>query len=227
MNKKNKLGPISTAIGVILLLAGTMLHPMQADPNNPLAAFAEYANAPHWITSHLMQLVGIAGIMVGLILFANKLDLKGDSGLVKLSIAGAVMSISVGATLQAVDGIALKAMVDAWAVASSADKQSLFHAALAVRYIEIGLASMFCFSVGFTAVIFSAALYTEERFPRWIAYIGAFGGTCTGIAGAMIAYTGFSALSMMINMPANILLLTWILILSVYQWRDGWTAQRG
>jgi hypothetical protein len=110
-------------------------------------------------------------------------------------------------------------MVDILATASSADKQSLFHAALAVRYIEIGLASMFCLSIGFTAVIFSVAIYTEERFPRWIAYIGSFGGTCTGIAGAVIAYTGFSELSMIINMPANILLLAWMLILSVYQWR--------
>jgi hypothetical protein len=220
MNKKSKLGAISSVLGVILLLAGTMLHPLQADPSSPIAAFAEYANDPHWITRHLTQLVGIVGIVIGLILFANKLDAKGDSGLIKVAIAGAVLSAGLGTTLLAVDGIALKAMVDAWASASAADKQSLFHAALAVRYIEIGLASMFCLAIGFTAVMYSLVIYTEERFPSWISYIGALGGICKGAAGAAIAYTGFSQLSMMFNMPANILLLVWMLILAAYQWKD-------
>ncbi len=220
MNVKNKLGATSSVLGVILIFAGTMLNPMQADPNIPIAAFAEYANAPRWITSHLMQLAGIVGIVIGLILFANKLDVKGDSGLIKVAIAGAVLSAGLGATLQAVEGIALKAIVDAWASAAAPDKQSLFYAALAVRHIEIALTSIFCLVIGFTAVMYSLVIYTEERFPSWISYVGALGGICTGAAGAVIAYSGFSQLSMMLNIPANILLLAWMLILAGYQWKD-------
>lgn len=221
MNKKDKLGPASSIVGVILLFAGTVLHPMQADPNNPVAAFTEYASDPYWVASHLMQLAGIAGIVVGLILFANKLDTKGDSGLVKIAVSGAVASATLAAALQAVDGIALKAMVDAWANAAAADKPSLFHAALAVRHIEIGLASMFCLAIGLTALVYSLVIYTEHRFPRWLAYTGALGGMGTAAAGAVIAFTGFSALAMMINMPANLILLAWVLALAMHQWRHG------
>lgn len=220
MSKKDRLGPASSILGVVLLFTGTMLHPMGADPGNALAAFAEYASDRYWVASHLMQLAGIAGIVIGLILFANKLDVKGDSGLVKIAISGAVLSLALAAALQAVDGIALKAMVDAWANAAAADKQGLFHAALAVRYIEIGLASMFCLAIGFTALAYSLVIYTEKQFPRWFAYAGAAGGVATAGAGVVIAFTGFSELAMLINMPANLLLLAWLLILAGHQWRQ-------
>ena len=44
--------------------------------------------------------------------------------------------------LKAVDGVALKVMVDAWAVAPAAQKEAAFYAAFAVRQVEIGLASV-------------------------------------------------------------------------------------
>jgi hypothetical protein len=41
----------------------------------------------------------------------------------------------------------------------------------------------------------------------------------TMVAGVVIAYTGFSGLAMAINMPANFLLLVWMLILGGCMWR--------
>ncbi|HTY16910.1 MAG TPA: hypothetical protein VMH82_04190 [Myxococcota bacterium] len=38
-------------------------------------------------------------------------------------------------------------------------------------------------------------------------------------AGVAIAYTGFSGLAMAINMPANSLLLVWMLLLGGFMWR--------
>lgn len=220
MSIKNKLGPASSVLGVILLFIGTVLHPMHANPNDALAAFTEYAADPDWQTTHLLQLAGVLGIVIGLILFANKLDVKGDSGLVKLSIVGATISAALAAVLQAVDGVALKMMVDAWVAAAEADKPGLFHATLAVRQIEVGMASMFCLAIGFTAVMFSVVIATEKQFPRWLAVMGGLGGLATGVAGVVIAHTGFSALAMQINLPANLLLMAWVLALAVYQWRS-------
>lgn len=219
MSAKNKLGPATSILSVILLLTGTLLHPMHAKPNDALAAFAEYAADPYWQATHLMQLAGVLGIVVGLILLASRLDVKGDSGLVKLSVAGATISAALAAVLQAVDGVALKMMVDAWAAASEADKPSLFHAALAVRHIEIGIASMFCLAIGFTAVMFSVVIFTEKQFPRWLVVIGCLGGIATAAAGVVMAYTGFSDLAMQINMSANLLLMAWVLALAAQQWR--------
>lgn len=59
-----------------------------------------------------------------------------------LGAAGAVSCLAATVVLQAVDGIALKAMVDLWAAHSTPDKAVLFQAALSVRQIEIGLAGI-------------------------------------------------------------------------------------
>jgi hypothetical protein len=40
----NRSLPLAAIGGAIFLFAGTWLHPMQADPNAPLAAFTEYAS---------------------------------------------------------------------------------------------------------------------------------------------------------------------------------------
>jgi hypothetical protein len=41
------------------------------------------------------------------------------------------------------------------------------------------------------------------------------------VAGVLIAYTGFSELAMVINMPASFLLLVWMLTVGVFMWRRG------
>jgi hypothetical protein len=50
--------------GSLLLLLGTYLHPMPADPNDAVAAFTEYAADRLWVASHLTQLAGVT-LMVG------------------------------------------------------------------------------------------------------------------------------------------------------------------
>jgi hypothetical protein len=62
--------------------------------------------------------------------------------------------VAVTAALQAVDGIALKAMVDAWAVTPAAQKDLAFYAALAIRQVEIGLASMVSLLFGLTVNVY-------------------------------------------------------------------------
>lgn len=41
------------------------------------------------------------------------------------------------------------------------------------------------------------------------------------VAGGVIAYTGFSRIAMAINVPANSVLLLWMLALGVCMWRRG------
>jgi hypothetical protein len=45
----NKLTAIAAISGALLFLVGTFLHPMEADPNVPLAAFTKYAADLNWI----------------------------------------------------------------------------------------------------------------------------------------------------------------------------------
>jgi hypothetical protein len=136
-----------------------------------------------------------------------------------LATAGAIASLAVAAVLQAVDGVALKAMVNAWAAAPERNKESLFQASFAVRQIEIGLASVSALLFGLTVSVFSVAKLADLRFPKWLGFMAIAGGAPTAIAGVAIACTGFSGLAMAIDMPSGGLLLCWMAALGVHLWR--------
>ena len=121
--------------------------------------------------------------------------------------------------LQAVDGIALKVLVNNWAAAPASQKEIAFQTALAVRQVEIGLASTLSLLFGFTVTVCGIALLGDRKYPKWVAGVAILGGVPTAIAGVVIAYTGFSSLAMAINMPASFLLLLWMLIVGVLMWR--------
>ncbi len=138
--------------GCVLLGIGTSMHPMEADPNNAAAAFAEYAAHHRWVTAHLLQFAGAALLLSFMLILSRQL--RARSGMRQVATGGAIASLAVVAALQAVDGVALKATVDAWSAAPPADKPAAFAAAFAVRQIEIGLASMLSFLFGATSAMF-------------------------------------------------------------------------
>lgn len=216
----NRFVAIAAFSGALLLLAGTYLHPMNADPNVPLAAFTEYAADHHWVASHLMQLCGIALMVAALVLISRRMKSGPADAAASVAAAGAIASLAVAAALQAVDGVALKAMVNAWAAAPERDKQSLFQTAFAVRQIEIGLASISGLLFGLTVSVFGIALLIDRRFPKWLGFIAIAGGAPTAVAGVVIACTGFSGLAMAIDMPSGALLLCWMVALGVQVWRQ-------
>jgi hypothetical protein len=106
-------------------------------------------------------------------------------------------------------------------VAPATHKEVAFHAALAVRQVEIGLASTLSLVFGLTATVYGAVLLGHRAYPKWVAALAIGGGVSTTIAGVVMAHTGFSELAMAINMPANTLLLAWMVTLGVCMWRRG------
>jgi hypothetical protein len=69
----NRLTAIAAISGALFLIIGTFLHPMEADPNVPLAAFTEYAADRNWVASHLMQLTGMALMVAALVLLSQRM----------------------------------------------------------------------------------------------------------------------------------------------------------
>ncbi len=150
------IGAIAAIAGALLLLVGTLLHPFGADPNDSRAAFTEYAADRSWVASHLMQLTGVVLMVFALAVLSRAI---GDNSLWShIGVVSAGASLAVAAVLQAVDGVALKMMVDRWTAAPAAEKDVLFHATFAVRQIEIGLASITSLLFGVTATIYGVAL---------------------------------------------------------------------
>jgi uncharacterized membrane protein (DUF2068 family) len=217
----SKIGPLAAIGGALFLFIGTWMHPMDADPNFPIAAFTEYAAAHHWIASHLTQLFGVLLMSAALILLLRRLFDGPGADWAALATAGVIAGLGAAAALQAVDGVALKVMVDAWAAAPASAKLLFLQTAFAVRQIEVGLASVTSLLFGLAVSIYGVALWLDARFPRWFGALAFAGGIPTAIAGIVIAFTGFSNLAMGINLPAGLLLILLMLLVGIYGWRHS------
>jgi hypothetical protein len=216
---ENKTAPACAFFGGVLLGIGTSMHPMQADPNNAVAAFTEYAAHRDWMASHLLQFAGIVLLIAFMLLLVRQLQ-GSTASLRLLAVGGAIASLAAAAAWQAIDGLALKATVDVWAgAATEAEKNVAFSSALAVRQIEIELASLLAVLFGATTAVYGVLLYADGRYPNWIGGVAVAGGIGFAAGGVVMAYTGFSSTAMDIQMPASLLLLTWIVAVAAILWR--------
>jgi hypothetical protein len=214
-----RLGSIAAVSGAILLFVSTLLHPLDSDPNDPPAAFAEYAADSLWVWSHLGQFLGVALLGMALVALATTFKPGRAAAWGRVGQAGAAAIIAVAAALQAVDGVALKVMVDRWAAATGETRVFVFDAAFAVRQIEIGLASLLSLLSGFTLIVFGVSIILSPRYPLWMGGIGLLGGLGLVATGAAQASTGFSDLAMTLSMLASFVFLIWVILVGIFMWR--------
>ncbi len=206
-------------LGPLLLFFSTLMHPLGADPNDAVADFREYAADRLWVGSHLGQFLGMAIIVAALVTLSRTLEEGKAAAWSRIGFAGAVASLAAAAALQAVDGVALKFMVDRWAAATAEQQPAIFEAAFGVRQVEIGLASLMSLLFGITVAVYGVAIIVNPTYGRWVGYMALLGGLGTAAAGIAQAYTGFSESAMMISMPAGLLLLVWMIVIGVLMWR--------
>src|SRR3954453_9883396 len=131
-----RLGAGPPLTRAVLLVVTTLLHSLGSDPNHPAAAFAEYAADSLWVWSHLGQFLAVAMLGAALVALASTLEPGPAAAWGRLGEVGTAVIIAAAAALQAVDGVALKVMVDRWATATGDARQLTFEAAFAVRQIE-------------------------------------------------------------------------------------------
>ena len=217
----SRVGGISAICGVFVLLVGTMLHPMDAPPNDAAAAFAEYARDRFWVATHLAQCFGVVLIAAGMIALSWKLR-GGRSGAWALLAGSTVMvSVSLAGALQAVDGVALKFAVDRWSVSTEIARAAAFETAYAVRQIEIGLASLMEMFLGLAILLYGISLMLSAMALRWLGIFGCLAGAATMVAGFTKAYTGFSDVAMATSMPSSMAALVWSICVAIYLLRTA------
>lgn len=171
------------------------------------------------MTTHLGQFLGVLLMAGGLVALYDTLARERSGWIARLGLFSAIASVSVTAMLQAVDGVALKAMVDGWAQAAASEKPASFRAALAVRQIEVGLASLVGVLFGTTIALYGIAVGFTRIYPRWLGWLAVIAGAGTVTGGFMTAHDGFSALAMTINMPFNLAIVLWMIAMGVLMWR--------
>src|SRR5215211_2758404 len=138
--------------GFVVTLLATHEHPSGHDDSHPII-FAKYAASNDWIAVHLVQFAGVLTAIGGFLMLHRVLTVRGEVPvLASFALGAAIASAATWAVLQAVDGVALKHAVDAWAGAVGPQKAIRFADAETVRWTEWGVNTCFRLLFGLTVV---------------------------------------------------------------------------
>jgi len=209
--------------GDLLSLGAGALHPGREDPNAHAAVFAEYADSAAWIAVHLGQFAGMALLIAGLLAVGAALGDRagGRDWAARFGAAAAVAALALYGVLQAVDGVALKHAVDAWAAAPAAEKAARFASAEVVRWLEWGTRSYQSVVFGLALLLLGAAVVRTARVPGAIGYLMGASGLAYLVQGWVLGAEGFSAANTAPQLLGYLLILAWSLWLAVEAWRPA------
>jgi hypothetical protein len=205
-----------------VLVVAESFHPSREDPMDNPAVFAEYADSDIWTAVHLLEYFGFLLLLGGLVaLYYSLKDRPGvGAGLAPFGLAAAVTTAASFTVLQAVDGIALKRAVDAWASAPADQQTAAFAAAEAIRWIEIAMNSLSFFLAGLTLFIYGLAILLGTVYPRWAGLIAMVSGAALMYNGVVeVAYEGF--VPSIIKLVGLLLLAVWAFVMAFLMWRNS------
>ena len=186
--------------GATLLLGGlvaeyvvTSFHAAHENPNDHHAVFAEYAASANWIAVHLGQFAAGLVVIAGIITLLRALRPSTGSVLfTRVAEGAAILTASMIAVLQGIDGFTLKHAVDSLAVSPPEMHDAAFHDAEIVRWIEWAAAGYFRITLGVTVVLLSVAVVRSRALPRWSAPFALLAGLAFIADGITVGTDGFT-----------------------------------
>jgi hypothetical protein len=129
------------------------------------------------------------------------------------------VALALYGVVMAVDGVALKQAVNAWASATDAEKAARFASAEAIRWIEWGARSYQDYALGLALLLFAAAIWRTAWAARPIAYLMWLAGLTYLAQGWVAGTAGFTRTHDLLIVLAWILNLVWMIWLAVVAWR--------
>jgi hypothetical protein len=216
-----RLSAMLLFLGELISLVAGFFHPDQAPANDHHAAFAGYAASVHWTAIHLGQFAGMAVIITGLLalFFALNVHAGALAWIARLGALVAAVTLALYGVLQAVDGVALKQAVDAWASAPDAEKSVRFASAEAIRWLEWGVRSYQSFLLGLTFLLFAIVIMWTARTSRVIGVLMGLSGLAYLAQGWVIGSEGFSATNSIPTLVGIVATLVWSIWLLISAWR--------
>jgi hypothetical protein len=137
----------------------------------------------------------------------------------RLGILAAAVALALYAALQAVDGVALKHAVDAWAAADGPDKAQRFATAEGVRWLEWGMRSYQSFLLGAALLLLGAVVAALRPVSRMIGWFMIVSGAAYLAQGVIIGELGFAAANSLPTLVGIIATVIWTIWLAVSAWR--------
>src|SRR5215208_1993391 len=216
-----RIGAMAFPLAIILFVVSTAIHPSREDAMDNPAVFTEYAQSDSWIAIHLAQWFAALLLFGGLIAVYYSIAAKpgAGAGVARFGLAAAVLTLASITMLQAVDGVALKWAVDAWASAPADQETAAFAAAQALRWTEYALQSFSNILLGLTLILYGLAIALGTVYPRWLGWLATASGVAWIVHGLMVPYIGlFDSIPRLV---AIVLMALWAFITAALLWRNS------
>jgi hypothetical protein len=203
-------------VGQLLYIVITQLH-AGGEANDHPAVFAAYARSGIWTAVHVGQFAATAILLGGLFALSSALDVPAGVArwAARFGAAAAAVSLALYGVVMAVDGVALKQAVNAWASAPDAEKPARFAGAEAIRWIEWGARSYQNFALGLALLLVAAAVGRTAGLPRPVAYLMGLSGLTYLAQGWVAGTDGFTRTHDVLIVLAWVLNLAWMIWLAV------------
>ena len=185
-------------LSAVLLLVGFVVnaiqrriwHPTGAEDDHE-AIFTEYA-ASEWVATHFAEFLLVLVALAGLLVLCGAL--RPETPYLALLAGGAIIATGASwAVLQAVDGITLKQVVEAWVAASGPEKATRYADAETVRWTEWALQSYFRVLLGVAFLLVGAAAVVSRLIPSWLGVLLIVGGLLSLAQGFSVGYEGLES----------------------------------
>lgn len=207
-------------VGQVGYIAVTQAH-AGGHANEHHEIFETYAHDQIWGAVHLGQFGGMSLLLGGLIALAFFLDIEAGPArwFSRLGAAAAAITLALYGVLQAVDGVALKQAVTAWASAPAAEQAARFAAAESIRWLEWGVRSYQDYALGLTLALLGTALLMSQRLPRALGLLLGLSGLAYFAQGWIAGSEGFSLAQSVAIVLGWTFSLVWMIWLGIAAWR--------
>jgi len=181
--------------GVIVALIAMLFHPAGPNANDLPVVFTQTAHSSGYTADHLLQFIGEAIGVAGLLVLFSALNLTNGMPRLAARIGVVLSGVALGliALRSAVDGVVLKRAADAWVNAPDAEKAVRFASAETVRWLEEAITSYQGYVLGAALILLGALIVWVARAPRPVGYLLALGGVGYLAASWMVGVSGFGA----------------------------------
>ena len=233
MVDRNSFRLSATLLLIGLVVSGVsqsqLVHPGSSTPTDQ-AQFAAYLMSSDWAAVHLVEFAGAAITTAGLLVLFFALDIsQGTPRWVWFFAAvSEAVAVALAAVVYAVDGVALKHALDAWASAPAADKPAMFASAEALRWLETGTRSYQEFMSGLALVLFAITIIWTARVARPIGYLMGLSGLLLTAMSWIAATQGLdSATRSILFLTVGLFMSIWTIWLVIAAWRMKASVQVG
>lgn len=202
-------GALLPVLGVVVYVAASGVHGGERADDLP-TVLPQYAANEAWLLSHAGQLLGMLLLLVGWATWLAGAPQRGRPAVATAARAVLALAAAVYTVNQAVDGVAVRHVAQAYVDSPTQLRPTSLLVADAVRHVEIGLTSSFQALIGAALVLTAVAVHRDRP---WFAVLSVVVGASWFVLATDVARNGFANTAP--TSVAALGLVVWVVALTV------------